>query len=385
MTKIIPYAHHAIDEADIAAASDALRQEKITRGKSVEAFEKAVAAYVDAPYAVSFASGSAALYAAAAASGASRADRVFTTPNTFVATAASFASRGCNIQFVDIDANGNISLPALVEKNIGAFSRGKNILVPVHFAGACVDMKALSESLNSVNTVIIEDAAHALGSFYASGEKVGSCAYSDMTIFSFHASKNITCGEGGMVTTCDRELYEKLRCLRDSGICRDKDQWWQYSCEQLICNSHLSEMQAALGLSQLAKIEELATKKKQHVAMYRKLLSGFPGVVLPDPSFDERSHYHLFVVKIDFHLLGLSRTVVMEKLKNSGIMTQYHYIPVYKHKAFLAISHCIDEDFPGMNNHYNKALSLPFFATMTQEDGERVASSLWNVLYQNEA
>jgi UDP-4-amino-4,6-dideoxy-L-N-acetyl-beta-L-altrosamine transaminase len=381
MTSILPYAHQSIDESDIQAVTKAMRENLITRGPTVAQFEKAVCNYVQAEYAVAFVNGSAALYAAFQAAGVSSSDKTITSPNTFIATAAAGARLNSRVSFVDIDAFGNADVTQMVQQAAQPLSRGRSILAPVHFAGVAVDMKLLYDQLTVPDVVIIEDASHALGSCYPSGEMVGSCAFSDMTIFSFHASKNITCGEGGMVTTNDARLYEKLKTMRDSGLYHKKDCFWEYDCVELSCNYHMNEMQAALGISQLDRIEQFCSRKRELVSLYRDLLSHIPGVTLSGDSPDPRTHYHLFVVKIDFESLGTSREKVMKGLLSLGIQTQYHYIPLYAHSGLQKYSSFLEIDFPMMKEHSKKALTLPLFSSMTNDDVIRVVTALQKVLF----
>ncbi len=381
MTSILPYAHQSIDESDIQAVTKAMRQNTITRGPNVEQFERSICEYVHAEHAVAFANGSVALYAAFQAAGVSSSDRTITSPNTFIATAAAAARLSSRISFVDIDSFGNADVIQMSQQASVPFSRGRPILAPVHFAGVAVDMKLLSEQLSFPDAVIIEDAAHALGSRYPTGEMVGSCAFSDMTTFSFHASKNITCAEGGMVTTNDARLYEKLKMIRDSGLHRNKDRFWEYDCAELSCNYHMNEIQAALGISQLARIDQFCAKKREIVSQYRKLLSHIPGVDVCNDTADSRTHYHLFVVKIDFEALGISREKVMKGLLSLGVQTQYHYVPLYSHSGLQHYATFLEANFPKMREHSQKALTLPLFSSMTDDDVIRVVTSLQRTLF----
>jgi UDP-4-amino-4,6-dideoxy-L-N-acetyl-beta-L-altrosamine transaminase len=378
---VLPYAHHAIDEQDVEAVSQVMRQNWITRGPVVERFEKAVCDYVQAQYAVAFVNGSAALYAAFQAADVSVCDRTITTPNTFIATAAAAARLGSRVSLVDIDQFGNVDIDQMLEASSFPSSRGRPILVPVHFAGVAVDMKRLSEHLSVPDVVVIEDAAHAFGSKYPSGEMVGSCAFSDMTIFSFHASKNITCGEGGMVTTNNPRLYEKLKMLRDSGLKKDKELFWTYDCQALSCNYHMNEPQAALGLSQLSKIDRFRFHKQECISRYRQLLMHIPGVESSSQVPDALTHYHLFVAKVRFDELGIAREKVMKSLLDAGIQTQYHYVPLYEHTALRPHLASGEADFVGMREHKARALTLPLFASMTEHDVSRVCAELQKALF----
>lgn len=384
----LPYAHQAIDSSDIEAVTKALQQELITRGPLVSAFEEDICRRVHAHHAVAFSSGSAALYAAFQAAEVRQNDRIVTSPNTFIATVAGAVRAGASIRLVDIDAYGNLDL-GLLSSEANAFqSRGKTVIVPVHFGGVAVDMKMLDDLITLPQSIVIEDAAHAFGSFYPDGTPVGCCAYSDMTIFSFHASKNITCGEGGMVTTNDKELYERLKKVRDSGIERTvlehlpSPEPWYYEVPELSCNFHMTEFQAALGRSQLLRLDTFFERKTELIAKYRRAFSSTPGVRLPPSGADSRTHYHLFHVNIEFEALGLTRTKVMEELHSLSIGSQYHYVPLYCHPALKSSLPATSQAFPAMEEHFKTSLSLPFFSTMTEKDVDRVVTAVRKVVFQ---
>jgi dTDP-4-amino-4,6-dideoxygalactose transaminase len=387
-TNFLPYAHQSIDDSDIDAVTASLRQELITRGSQVAAFEQEICARVHATYGVAFSSGSTALIAAFQAAYVSSGDRVVTTPNTFIATVAGAVKAGARVRFVDIDPYGNMDLSRLADELSIHQSRGKTVLVPVHFAGVAVDMKKLDEMISVPNTVVIEDAAHALGSFYPDGTPVGCCAYSDMTIFSFHAIKNITCGEGGMVMTNDPQLYQRLKKIRDSGIertellHRQEPEPWYYEVGGLSCNFHMTEFQAALGRSQLARLDTFSQNKKVLTDAYRRKLAATPAISLPPTDADHRSCRHLFQIHIAFDALGLTRSKVMEGLQALSIGSQYHYVPLYYHPALKSALSQVPEEFPVMEDYFQKALTIPFFASMTEDDVDRVVMSLRKVLFQ---
>lgn len=383
----IPYGHQSISDEDIAAVTASLKKDPITRGPTVEAFEKAVAKYVGAEYAVAFSSGSTALNATYLAAGVKKGDRVISTPNTFIATTAQASLKGADVVFVDIDRkSGNIDLEKLKPNLEFKSIKGKLFIVPVHFAGIAVDMPALCEAAIAPNIVIIEDAAHALGSSYPDGKKVGCSRYSDMTIFSFHPVKNITSGEGGMVTTNDPELYRKLKFYRNSGIEREADGLqlarpapWYYEVQDFSSNYHMTEMQAALGLSQLSRLDSFVAKRKALVARYRQLLTGKRNIRLFDPSFDKLTAFHLMVVQIDFEAIRKSRTEVMQALKDANIGSQYHYIPLYRHPCYRNKIGEIEEYFPEMEGYYDQALSIPLFYDLEVADVERISHVLLKI------
>lgn len=379
----LPYAHQAIDASDIEMVAESLTQDRITRGVQVAAFEKEVCERVGATYGVAFSSGSTALYAAFQAIRVVPGDRIVTSPNTFIATVAGGINSGASLRFVDIDKNGNMALAHLSQQVNVSHSRGRTIIMPIHFAGVAVDMQQLDNAIANPETVVIEDAAHAFGSLYPDGTPVGCCRFSDMTIFSFHAIKNITCGEGGMVTTNDEGFYEKLKRIRDSGIDRavSPDPWY-YEVGHLSCNYHMTEFQAALGRSQLRRLDLFGRNKAALVAWYRHKLSSLPGLTLPPAEAEGISHRHLFPVSIEFEALGQTRTEVMEALHAEGIGSQYHYVPLYRHPALAPAMTQKSEEFPAMEDHFRSSLSIPFFSSMTEADVDRVVTKLRKALYR---
>lgn len=383
----LPYGHQSINEADIAAVASSLKGDIITRGPVVEAFEKAVADYVGAKFAVAFTSGSTALEACYVAGEIAPGDRVLTSPNSFIASSGPASLRGADIVFVDIDRHtGNLDLEAAVLNFQFRSLKGKLFIVPVHFSGIAVDMQHLHQEAGATNIVVIEDAAHAIGSYYPDGKKVGSCAYSDMTVFSFHPVKTITTGEGGMVTTNDPHLYEKLKVFRNSGIQRDppfirgKPAPWYYEVEEISGNYHMNDLQAALGISQLSRIDQFVEKRRQLVTRYRAQLKGIPYIKLFDDSQDAYTAFHLMVVQIDFQGLKTTRTEVMNALKEAGIGTQLHYIPLYRHPCYRDKIGEIEQYFPEMEAYYAEALSLPLYFDLKIENVDEICKNLLLIL-----
>lgn len=389
--EFIPYARQSINASDLQNISSALNSPIITRGPNVEKFEQAIARYCGAAFAVAFNSGSTALLAACHAAKVNAFDRLISTPNTFVATIGSAVQHGATPKFMDIDPlTGNINLNQIEYTLEQPYSRGRPIIIPVHFAGIPVDVAAIDNILKDPDAVIIEDGCHALGSCYKNGKRVGSCAHSQMTIFSFHPAKAITTGEGGMVTTNDEQLYRNLKLYRNNGIERSpeylesKPQPWYYEVQELTNNTNFTEFQAALGLSQLERLDEFVSKRRQLVALYRKLLKGIPHLTLFTDEYDFRTAFHLFVVQIDFAAYNTTRERVMETLKEQGIGTQVHYIPVYSHPYFRRMCGDISNYFPEMENYYAKALSLPLYYDLTFDQVEKVVTSLLKTLRRSQ-
>lgn len=387
MTKFIPYGRQSIIQSDIDAVSKAMSEEIITRGKHVEAFEEALALYCGSAYAVAFNSGTAALQAAYFAGEVGPEDRLYTTPNSFVSTTGAAMNLGARPVFIDIDpSTGNLSLEQLALNINTPNSRGKNVIAPVHFSGIAVDMNKLDRMINDPDILIVEDAAHAIGSFYPDGSPVGSCQYSQMTIFSFHPVKTITCGEGGAVTTNDPKLYHRLKLWRNNGIERDPAYLqepatpWYYEVQTLSGNYNVTDMQGALGLSQLNRIDAFISKRRELVKRYRTLLANQAHITLFSTEADDRTAFHLFVVQINFTAFGISRAQVITKLKEQGIGTQVHYIPIYRHPCIQSIVGDIAEYFPMMEQYYAQALSLPLYYTLELEEVDLVVDKLLKVL-----
>lgn len=384
--KHLPYGHQSINDDDIKAVKEALCQEIITRGSSVREFERAIAEYCGAKYAVSFCNASCALAASYQALDVGPQDRFFSTPNTFITSVSGATRFGVRPNFIDIDrSTGALDIEKLRSHVQAPLSRGKYVIAPVHFAGIAQDMQKLDSIFKTPDVVVVEDAAHALGSCYPDGTRVGSCAYSNITVFSFHPVKNITTIEGGMCTTNSEELYHKLRCIRDSGIEKNPDRLisdpapWYYEAVEESLNFHMNDIQAALGISQLKRIDKFIEKRRAHVKRYRNHFKDVPDIKLFDERFDDRTAYHLMVVQIEFDDLGLDRSELMNILKDQGIGSQLHYIPVYRHPVYSKYTF-EPETFEEMEKYYKAALSIPLFYDMTEQDVDRVANSILNVL-----
>lgn len=389
MTKetFLPYAKPCLDSSDVQEVVKSLETSTITRGPIVEAFESAMAHYCNVKYAVAFNSGTSALMGAYFAANLGPQDKIITTPNTFVATAGAAMLRGATPIFLDIDRScGNLDVAQLEYNLSQPSSRGRVCIAPVHFAGIPVDIRKIDRLVQNPDVVVIEDAAHALGSSYNSGEKVGSCAWSQMTMFSFHPAKTITTGEGGMVTTNDENFYQRLRLFRNNGIERDPKYLegepapWYYEVLDITGNYNFTEFQAALGLSQMARLEAFVEKRRELMRLYRNLLRDIPYIHLFSEEYDVHTAYHLCVVQIDFAAYKTTRAAVMDKLFEKNIGTQVHYIPLYRHPYFRKVCGEISEYFPQTESYYSQALSLPLYYDLRPEDVERVVSTLKKVL-----
>lgn len=384
----LPYAHQSINAEDVDAVSKALTRDLITRGPEVDEFEQAIASYCGAQYAVAFNSGTSALIASCYAADLGPNDRLISTANTYIGTiSGGFAYKAKQI-LVDIDLEtGSAQIDQLLKAANQPASRGKAVLIPVHFAGIPLDIENLEHHLTGAGTVIIEDAAHAIGSRYSKeGPRIGSCAYSHMTVFSFHPAKTITTGEGGMVTTNDPDFFHRLKLYRNNCIERDPNYLhgeatlWYYEVHGFSNNLNVTSFQAALGLSQLKRLESFIDKRRSLVQAYREQLKNHPSIRLLTDRHDAYTAFHLFVVQINFAAHNLTREEAMQRLKQEGIGTQVHYIPLYRHPYCREQLGDLASLCPNAETYYGEALTLPLFFDMTLADVERVASAVKNML-----
>ena len=357
---MIPYGRQNLDEEDIAAVVDVLRGDWLTQGPTIERFEKSVADYVGAEHAIAFSSGTAALHGAAWAAGLGPGDIVHTTPLTFIATVNAARHVGATPELVDIDRKTwNIDLSLIPESS--------DAVIPVHYAGLPVDLSPGQWSHQP--RVVIEDAAHALGAHTPDGP-VGNCAHSDMVCFSFHPVKPITTGEGGMVTTNNSELAERLRRFRSHGIVRKPEHGqWYYEVEDLGYHYRMTDIQAALGLSQMRKLDAFISRRNELANQYRRLLKHLP-IELPPSAPAGFSHgYHLFAVLVS------ERARVFSELRARGIGVQVHYVPVHHHPSMKSLS-----SFPpalgNCETVYSRVLSLPLHPRLTEFEQEQTVVAL---------
>lgn len=383
----LPYAKQSIQQEDMQSVAEALKEEWITRGPLVQVFEQTIANYCDVPYAVAFSSGTAALMAAYFAASLTPFDRIVSTPNTFIATIGAAIQMGIRPSFIDIDRyTGNLDLNELDHYQYFRSTRGRLFIVPVHFSGLALNMAKLDRYICFPETVVIEDAAHALGSVYPSGQKVGSCAFSHMTIFSFHPAKTLTTGEGGMVMTRDPKLYHRLQLFRNNGIEHSAPYLTQpaapayYEVHAITGNFNLTSFQAALGLSQFKRLNDFISKRRRLVQHYRHRLEQVPYVTLFTDRQDADTAFHLFVVQIDFEACGRKREEVMQALRDKGIGSQVHYIPLYRHPVLRLDSWEERVKYPKMEIYYQQALSLPLYFDLEISDIDRVCDALISIL-----
>lgn len=384
---MIPYGRQAIDESDIAAVVEVLRSDFLTQGPVVPLFERKVSEYCGAPYSVAVNSATSALHIACLSLGLGPGDWLWTSPNTFVASANCALYCGAKVDFVDIDpATYNLSVSELERKLVQAERDGKlpKVLVPVHFSGQPCDLKAIWELSKKYGFKVIEDASHAIGAEYL-GEKIGGCTYSHMTVFSFHPVKIITTGEGGMVTTRDRTLYESLCRLRTHGITRDTTQMlgpshgdWYYEQVALGFNYRMTDIHAALGVSQMNRIDRFIARRRELAKRYDVMLGEFP-VVRPAQREDRLSAWHLYVIQLRED--SGQRAAKFQSLRASGIGVNVHYIPVHLQPYYRNLGFC-EGSMPACEAYYRGALSLPLFAEMTESQQDQVVSGLAKALRQ---
>jgi UDP-4-amino-4,6-dideoxy-N-acetyl-beta-L-altrosamine transaminase len=380
----LPYGRQTIEEDDIAAVAEALRDEFLTTGPRVEAFERAFAGATGARHAVACANGTAALHLAMLALEAGPGDAVVVPSITFLATANCARFVGAEAIFADVDPQTGLMTPdTLAEALERLEGRRLKAVAPVHLRGDVADVAVLELLAKSAGGVLVEDAPHALGSRYAAGNRigqVGDCACSAMATFSFHPVKTIATGEGGMVTTNDDRLAERLRTLRTHGMVRPAGgDPWRYDMAEVGFNYRLPDILCALGLSQLAKLERFAARRRELAARYARALAPLAPLVRPAASPEGSDPVlHLMTVLIDFEAAGRSRRQVVEAMRERGVGTQVHYIPVhtqpYYRDRFPGLR------LPGAEAWYARCLSLPLYPAMADEDVERVGQALAEAL-----
>ena len=389
---MIPYGRHYVDEDDVRAVAEVMRGEVLTQGPKAAEFEQRVAEYVGARYAVSAANGTAALHLACLAAGLGAGDVVVTTPNTFIASANCALYVGARPVFADIDgATLNLDPQALAracEANTAV-----KAVIPVHFAGLPCDMPAIAAIARAKGAFVIEDACHALGAFYDDGSRVGNCRYSDMTVFSFHPVKLIAAGEGGLITTNDETLYAKLLLLRNHGMTRDAQAFvhpaeafegdepnpWYYEMQTLGLNYRITDMQCALAISQFDKLERFLARRREIAAHYDAAFSNVSGIDIPQRGRHAQSANHIYVTRIDFERLGLSRADVMLSLRSQGIGSQVHYIPV-PYQPYYRERGLGDGAWPQAEAYYREALTIPLYYGMTDDDVAAVIAGVTAVV-----
>ncbi len=383
----IPYGKHEITQEDIDSVVDVLRSDFITQGSIVPQFEQQVAQYCHAQYAVTVNSATSALHLACLALSLEPGDWLWTSPITFVASPNCGLYCGAKIDFVDIDPQTyNLCPKALEQKLIAAEMSGElpQVVVPVHIAGQSCDMKSIFALAQKYKFKIIEDASHAIGGKYLD-KPIGQCRYSDITVFSFHPVKIITSGEGGMAVTNNKILADKMRLLRQHGITRDPTQMtkepdgsWYYQQTDLGFNYRLSDIHAALGLSQLKRLDQYVSNRQALAFRYKELLADLP-VLLPLQQADCYSAFHLYIIRIDLKKNTASHLEVFESLTAQGIGVNLHYIPVHLQPFYRRMGFK-EGDFPKAEFYYQQAITLPLYPTLTHQQQDQVIAALTKAL-----
>ncbi|KAA0966778.1 UDP-4-amino-4,6-dideoxy-N-acetyl-beta-L-altrosamine transaminase [Sporosarcina sp. ANT_H38] len=364
-TSFISYGKQQIDEDDIAAVVETLRSPFLTQGPKVEEFEQVVANYVGAKYAVAFSNGTTALHGACYAAGIGDGDEVITTPITFAATSNAVLYCGGTPIFADIDERTYNIDPLEIEKKITSKTKA---IMPVDFTGQPVDIDTIMNIAEVHNLVVIQDGAHSLGADYKR-RKVGSQAH--MTMFSFHPVKPITTGEGGIITTNSEEYFEKLKLFRSHGISKtpyaEEQGDWYYEMTELGYNYRMNDIQAALGLSQMRKIDGFIQRRREIAALYNEKLAEVPGIILPKQLAGNDSGWHLYMIQLNSEELMKSRKDVFDEMRALNIGVHVHYIPVYWHPYYQGLGY--DRGLcPRAEKWYEQAMTLPVFAGMTDKD-----------------
>lgn len=387
MEPFIPYGHQDINQEDIDAVVAVLKSDWLTQGPTIARFEQAVAKYCGAKYAVAVSSATAALHIACLAVGLNEGDSLWTSPNTFVASANCGLYCGASVDFVDIDPHTyNVSVDALENKLILAKQHGilPKVVIPVHFAGQSCEMARIAALSQQYGFKIVEDAAHAIGGCYQ-GQPIGSCQFSDMTVFSFHPVKIITTGEGGMVLTNQSELYEKLIRLRSHGITRNPALMqetshgpWYYQQLELGFNYRITDLHASLGITQLQRIGDFLDRRRVLANHYNQCLKDLP-LTLPWQHPDTDSSWHLYVIRLHLDRIAKTHRQVFEELRHSGIGVNLHYIPVHTQPYYQKLGFK-SGDFPQAERYYQEAISLPLYYGLTERNRDRIVMKLREIL-----
>lgn len=401
--KLIPYGKHHLDEDDIQAVTNVLRHGWLTQGPVVREFEESFSAKVGAKYAVAVSSGTAALHLSCLAVNLQQNSKVFTSANSFVASANCIEYVGAKTYFCDIDQDSLNMCATDLEERV-KLAGGVDAIIPVHFAGAPCDMDKIQSIAKRHNAVVIEDASHALGGQYLNSESIGNCSYSDLTVFSLHPVKGVTSGEGGVITTNDKSLYKRIVKLRSHGICKGNFDFpgvsvmnndlvnkeeasdeagdlnpWYYEMQELGYNYRITDIQCALALSQLNKIDLFIERRREIARLYDASFKGEKFVELSQIDYREVSAHHLYVLKIDYKSLGISRSKFMNRLLAKGIGTQVHYVPIPMHPYYELHGYSI-KDYPTCEKYYRDTISIPIFFELSDSLVLKVFNEISKIL-----
>ena len=380
---MIPYGRQDISETDIQSVIEVLKSDFLTQGPAVPTFEKAVADYCQVKFSFAVNSATSALHIACLSLGVTKGDLVWTSPITFVASANCALYCGADVDFVDIDAvSYNMSVNFLEEKLIKAEKDGRlpKVVIPVHLAGQSCEMDKIYELSKKFGFKIIEDASHAIGGKYKN-QAIGGCQYSDITVFSFHPVKIITTGEGGMCLTNDSDLAISLNRFRSHGIVRQPSEMthvpdgpWYYQQVELGYNYRMTDIQAALGISQMKRIDEFVKARHAIFERYNEFLKE-DWLELPWQHNDTYSALHLYVIRIKNNNKGITHRQLFEKLRNAGVLVNLHYIPIYRH-PYYELKGYDKNAFPNAEAYYSQAISLPIFSSLTESEQQFVIDTI---------
>jgi perosamine synthetase len=385
--KPLNYGKQDISDEDINAIIGVLKSDFLTQGPKIKEFEKTICSIVGAKYCVAVSNGTAALHLAVASLEIEKDKEGLTSPNSFLASANCMVYNEIKPGFVDIKKDTYCIDPIKIKERI---NKNTKLLIPVHFAGQVCKMKEIYDIARQNNLFVIEDAAHAIGSKYVDGTDVGNCKYSDLTIFSFHPVKTITTGEGGAITTNNKDLYERLLALRNHGMTKDRLKFktknseyieapWYYEMQNIGFNFRMTDLQAALGISQISRLNSFVAKRREIVNQYNEAFNDIDWLITPYELPNVDSCFHLYILQIDFNKLDKSRKQVMKELLNSGIGTQVHYIPIHTQPFFQNNFGTKWGDFPIAEEYYQNALSIPLFPNMTKADINLVITNILNL------
>ena len=376
----LPYGSQWIDKEDIKAVTDVLRSDWITQGSKIFEFEKLISKYCKAKYAVAFSSGTAALHGAAFAADVSKGDEIITTPITFAADANCALYQGGKAKFADIKKDTYNIDPVKIKKQI---TKKTKAIIPVDYTGQPCELDEINKIAKQNNLVVIEDASHAIGAEYK-GKKVGGL--SDLTVLSFHPVKHITTGEGGMVLTNKKKYYEKLILFRTHGITKDpkklkkKDGDWYYEMQLLGYNYRITDFQCALGISQFKKLDKFIRKRREIVKKFNKAFQDIKELITPFEKPDVKSAYHLYMIQLNLEKLRVGRKKIFNSLRAENIGVHVHYIPVHLQPYYKKQFGYKKGDFPVAEEFYERAITLPIFPKMNEQDINDVIKAVKKVI-----